>query len=86
MNYESRGLPDHMGNSEELAEITRRLRSTLGEIENDFTSAPINLPHRNTVRELLSTAIYLMADLGSDESKRYECCQKLDRVIEQLRK
>ena len=70
------------GHRKEIVEVQQQVRNALFELHNRLTNAPIELPHRNTLRELLSAAYHLTEELGSDESRVEEARQKLAATFE----
>jgi hypothetical protein len=69
---------------EECVEIQRRVRQALFDLRNQLTVAPIRLPHRNALRDLLSVAYRLTDELGTDQTRVDEAHQKLQAILEHL--
>jgi hypothetical protein len=53
----------------ELAEVREILNEKLSQIYNEITKAPVNLPYRRALVELISAATHLNSEMGTSRTR-----------------
>jgi hypothetical protein len=68
----------------ELRETQSRIRESLSGIYNQLTIAPVDLPHRNTLRGILAASIHLIQDPDSEVNPVDDFRQRIEALVQDL--
>jgi hypothetical protein len=70
----------------ELTELQSQIRDSLSGIYNQLTTAPVDLPYRNTVREVLAASIHLIQDPSPEGKPADGFRQRIEAALQDLDK
>lgn len=77
MHKESEPSFEHGQVAPELAAV----RSSLVEVENKLTAAPVALPYRNTLRSMIAAMNHLLSEMGSEQARDQEFRARIQRIL-----
>jgi hypothetical protein len=62
----------------------RDLQDKLADLQNFLMMAPIELPHRNVIRGVLTGVLHLTSELGSEKTRLQEFRMKVSETLNTL--
>jgi hypothetical protein len=68
----------------ELAELREQINEKLSQIHNEITEAPVNLPYRRALLELISAATQLNSEMGTSRTRAQAAQTKIAEAAAEI--